>query len=863
MPALERQRPNCASVVRTRRAGQRGDKIFGNEDCGERGTTSGTRERQRCRAENRLTARVLVLDPQGKPLADADVHSGIWTNEEDFKANHDYKTDAAGIALVELPRSYYIVRVWAGKKPLVTNYIAWEENDLAAGKGLPQQCTIRLEPGVAIGGRTVDEQGKPIAGVSVELQGVNKTTTDAEGRWRIDGIPNDPKANLSFTVYHPDYLSYVYRGEFDENAVLTGQINVPPDTKPSSNLVGPALNMVYPVDSKAEIEEDAHATAGMLRSEKATITLKRGIIVRGRVTDPAGKPIKDALVVRGDSPFATASIANVPVAFPTDADGRFQLPAMTPGERVLTVMAPGWAPQVRRIDLKAGLPPQDFRLTPGKPIQLRIVDAAGKPIPKAYVNVAGWRGYRSLYNSTYPGLLDSKIPQRADENGVWEWTWAPDDPVNLEIYVHSGKGLAPCYLEIAGGTPPQTVTLKPDHRITVCVTDAVTGKPISIFNVIPVDVFRKDWLHAERMNAKVGNDGRLDYLVFRTDISVRLRVEATGYRTQTGPEFRMGDNAPRTQDFRLQPSPPVAGVVLDAGGGPVAKAEVLLATPSEEARCEPIPRVLSGRVLSGNHAAITDDAGRFSFPDPGEPFTEVARADAGFARADFPAGRHDTGMLRLQPWASVRGHFRDGGRPVRGAAIILQPLWLDSFDRPRVNATVGTRTDAEGRFEFEQVPPGPVCVRVDPGPSVPLDLQPGQQAELDLGGTGTVVKGKVTLTGKVPPGLDMGDSFIYLICRCAGNCTAIRHRGHGLRHSQRLAGRMGQDQRGPRLLEHAEALVREIGARRHVPHRRSAARRVRPGDRCLCQVQRRYTGTKSGASDGDCGGRGPRGTDVA
>ena len=116
------------------------------------------------------------------------------------------------------------------------------------------------------------------------------------------------------------------------------------------------------------------------------------------------------------------------------------------------------------------------------------------------------------------------------------------------------------------------------------MTDAVTGKPIPAFTVIPIDVFRKDWLHAERMNAKAGKDGRLDYLATRTDIPLRLRIEATGYRNQTGPEFRVGDDTSRTQDFRLQPSPPVAGVVLDAAGRPVAKAEVLLATPTEEAR---------------------------------------------------------------------------------------------------------------------------------------------------------------------------------------------------------------------------------------------------------------------------------------
>jgi hypothetical protein len=54
------------------------------------------------------------------------------------------------------------------------------------------------------------------------------------------------------------------------------------------------------------------------------------------------------------------------------------------------------------------------------------------------------------------------------------------------------------------------------------------------------------------------------------------------------------------------------------------------------------------------------------------------------------------------------------------------------------------------------------------GPSVPLDLQPGQKAELDLGGAGAVVTGKVTLTGKVPANLDCTFSLNYLVRRAPG-----------------------------------------------------------------------------------------------
>ncbi len=76
------------------------------------------------------------------------------------------------------------------------------------------------------------------------------------------------------------------------------------------------------------------------------------------------------------------------------------------------------------------------------------------------------------------------------------------------------------------------------------------------------------------------------------------------------------------------------------------------------------------------------------------------------------------------------------------------------------------------------MPPVPVSIGVHlgpwkdegfhSGPNVPLDLKPGQRAELDLGGGGTVVKGKVKLTGKVPADLNCTYSLNYLVQRAPG-----------------------------------------------------------------------------------------------
>ena len=97
--------------------------------------------------------------------AGAKVHASIWTDEKGFKSNRDYKTDAAGTARVKLPKTYNIVRLWASKKSFVEMFSHWECNELASGKRLPREYTIWLEPAVTAGGRILDQQGKPIAGV--------------------------------------------------------------------------------------------------------------------------------------------------------------------------------------------------------------------------------------------------------------------------------------------------------------------------------------------------------------------------------------------------------------------------------------------------------------------------------------------------------------------------------------------------------------------------------------------------------------------------------------------------------------------------------------------------------------------------
>ena len=495
--------------------------------------------------------KVVVLDPKGQPLPGASIHVSVVTGEKDFPTDRDIETDAAGVARVELPKTYTLLSLRVRKKPFVALFADWDLAKLVDRKGVPAEYTFRLETGATAGGRLLDEKGQPVAGAKVWVILTNdlmpsrsdghvryddrlasrgdEVTTDAEGRWRVDNVPNHPKAELIFGADHPDYIPYwPYQTSLADGA-------------------------------SRDLPADGFSTMA-LRNGTATLTLKAGGVIRGTVSDPNGKPVRDAIVILGDDSTSRT--------FSTDVDGRFRLPAEAPGRTSLTIIAPGWAPQLRKLDLNPDLPNQHVRMAKGQPVRLRVVDAGGRPVPAASVTLLEWKGSKSICLHPYrPKVPEGGIPGRTDASGVWEWRAAPAEPVKVRV---SAKDFAAVELDVTGGSTDRTVALEaePEHRVTGAVTDAVTGKPIPAFTVIPVDVFRRDWLCAERGNAVAGSAGRLDFLATRVDIPLRLRVEAPGYRTQDGPEFRAGKDAGHKEDFRLTPSRPIAGVVVDTAGRP-------------------------------------------------------------------------------------------------------------------------------------------------------------------------------------------------------------------------------------------------------------------------------------------------------
>jgi hypothetical protein len=360
--------------------------------------------------------RVTVLDMDNKPLAGVLIHAGVWTKEP-FKANRDYTTDAEGRATVELPQTIDIIRLWATKAGHIGLFAQWWPEMQPDGYLIPEEYVFGLLRGTVIGGQVKNAAGQPIRGAKVQARlvmapgvemrerpvpitwlatGNDARVTDADGRWSLDNVPEGDDVKVHVMFSHPDYLS----------------------------------------ESKwGDLQTQQHVTMASLRDKSATIVMRAGVPVTGTVRDGNDKPVAGAVVVWGHDPYFEQGSQEVR----TDFKGNYRLPPQEVGPLTVTVVASGWAPDQKMLDLSSDNSTVDFNLKAGKTARIKFVNFAGDAIPKVAVGIEKWHGNKALYNHKHPNVLDTGIPVKADENGIFEWTWAPDDEV---VYIFAAEGYA-------------------------------------------------------------------------------------------------------------------------------------------------------------------------------------------------------------------------------------------------------------------------------------------------------------------------------------------------------------------------------------------------------------------------------------
>ncbi len=578
--------------------------------------------------------RVQIVDTAGKPLKKAKIFASIWTADEKFEPNREYATDSEGFATVQLPKTVQIVRLWGGGDGYCTEFKGFESDAAVDALVIPDNFQFRLVRGTLIGGVVKDQAGQPIKGVKVQYSCgdqsfvENETFTDAGGRWKCDDVR--PGMDVTIKVTHPDYLSD---------------------------------------DDGGELQKQQKITSAALRAQTASVVLRRGRRIAGKVTDPAGKPVKGAVLVSGTDIYMQNTVQ--PIA--ADANGQFQFPVMPTGPVRITLLAKGFMPETRQIQIAAGMPPADFQLKPGKKLRIRIVDRDGKPLPEAFVRLGEWRGVRDLY--TNPNWkVKIPVPTRANSEGVYEWDGAPSDAVKLNI---SSKGYA--YIRAASFTADgkeHSQVLDPILQISGTVRDAGTGKLLEKFSAVPVIHFSPNFAVLGRGDTRAGHAGVFELEFNRTDCEHGVQIEAAGYRTFRTPKRWRSGEADANLDVRLEPSPRYLGSVVGPDGRPDKDARVYQATATEKFSLwtYQLSRFKAGPPESPDFDEYrripTDRNGGFEIAAPPEKYTIVAMSRDGYGEATRAASELP-GQVRLARWAKVTGRLVQSGKVVPNDRVFL------------------------------------------------------------------------------------------------------------------------------------------------------------------------------------------------
>lgn len=198
---------------------------------------------------------------------------------------------------------------------------------------------------------------------------------------------------------------------------------------------------------------------------------------------------------------------------------------------------------------------------------------------------------------------------------------------------------------------------------------------------------------------------------------------------------------------------PLRGRVIDHDGQPVPDAEVMLARSVT-------PVSVYGPRRDGVLAVNSAQDGTFELPGEPDATAVIVRANRGFAQV-LTSDLRKNPDITIMPWGRIEGTVKVGSNPAVHQPIELSKLGgsIAEWNAWRVMHDARTQTDSQGHFVFARVIPSvdrDLLLRWG-GPSsggphtLTVHVAPRQTLQLELGGTGRPVIGRLTAPPNLPP----------------------------------------------------------------------------------------------------------------
>ena len=636
--------------------------------------------------------------------------------------------------------------------PFLTTLVARAGGRVATGSGSGERVTeLELKPAARLELTFVDQKGVTVPGVEVWVLGQDVANrrdepSDAKGRWtrgdlvqgtvelRIGGsyvLMSEAKISLKgvtkvrAVVAQGVTLRGIVRdakGKPVANAHLSAffgdqlQTQVSEAMKDALRNVGARTDPLGAFELKgllpgeyevvAKSQAFGEGTAIATAPGQVELEIAAPYVLEGDVVDSAGKPVDKAWVS-----FFRKGDQNDSSSTSTGPDGHFRSCLKAPGVFEVRASRGARGGPAARMQL-AEVPGSALKFVVGEPMQLSgvVVDGSGAPAAGVLVQAI---------SSSMPQLTMARMQRRA-----------PMDPIGLvsqakmmSMYAEAvsakdgsfalALGADAVVFAAGEGVAAEPVDAKPSApiRLVISARARATGRVLD-WSGKPVESFTVNQKHFNSTGGKFELT-----LPARGEAQLRIDGALAPWETRTvqvpelPTEVSLGD-------IHLKRAFTVSGRVTDAAGKPIT-ARAYLDTKGGQFES-------SGLQADGTFTLKRVPEGKLTLTASADDF-----APAG-ATLEVKQGMAEV-VLKLEKPASLEITVLRRGEPAAGIQVEASgpPIPTSSINK-RLHTTA-----SDGRVKLDQLTPGAWTVKVgrEAGPTRSLNLEPGQQAKLELTAT--------------------------------------------------------------------------------------------------------------------------------
>jgi RNA polymerase sigma factor (sigma-70 family) len=554
--------------------------------------------------------------------------------------------------------------------------LAWRRD---RGEVIPHDYSLKLTPGITLGGSVVDGNNAALSGAEVEALSEEPTTsarpechiaafhvkTDTAGRWRTTRIAPELISGLMLTARRPDFAT-------------VARLNV---------------------SAEADAEQ-------RLRNGSYTFRLEGVTTITGMVIDPDGNPISEAKVRAGALYDAGTRTTN------TAADGAFSLAGCAVGNVLLTAEAEGFAPTTIQVNSATNAAPVRLVLSHGKTLSVRVMDRSGNPVANASVEVEPNLEAHPDGEQGRPQTF--RRDRSTDTNGAAFFPDLPD--YDLWVGVTARGFIGAGGITAHAGGPELLVNLVSNLVVTGTVRDANTGAPVPKFRVRAgkPDARGPSFSELDRFILNfAGGEFRHIYdeaVALGENKGYLLRFEADGYEPFVS-RLIAPDEGYAELEVNLHPASIRSLAVLNPDGTPATWTDVGFLDLAKGNSLGLAPGGFERYHYQRSDGALqkTDAKGVIKLRSTEEAHWIAAANAAGYIETNVD-NLTDGASIQLQPWGRIEGALPEDYKNRSDH----WEVWIQLI-QPRLNAIMAglsfhVPADASGNFVLPRVPPGKLWV---------------------------------------------------------------------------------------------------------------------------------------------------------